>query len=351
MRSITLTRPDDWHVHLRDGDYLKDTVRDIARYFGRGIIMPNLVPPVTEVSQARAYRDNIVSLVPAGAAFMPLMTLYLTDATSEETVIQAKQSGFINAFKLYPAGATTNSESGVDAIEALYPVFEAMQQHDMVLAIHGEVTDDDVDIFDREAVFIDRHFAPIVERFPELKVVFEHVTTREAVQFVEQARDRVGATITAHHLLYNRNDLLAGGMRSLFYCLPVLKRDTHRQALIDAATSENPRFFLGTDSAPHPRYRKENACGCAAGCYSAHAALELYAEAFDSADSLERLEDFASHRGPDFYGLPRNKDKVVLAEEAWTVPEALTFGNEELIPLRCGEEVRWTVKDVEANPV
>lgn len=343
MRQITITRPDDWHVHLRDGDYLTDTVRDMARYFGRAIVMPNLVPPVADVASARQYRDRIVSLVPAGSGFEPLMTLYITPETSEETVAQASQSGLVHAFKLYPAGATTNSDAGVEAIETLYPVFEAMQAHGMVLAIHGEVTDDKVDIFDREAVFIDSTLAPITEKFPELPVVFEHVTTREAVDFVRQARPRVAATLTVHHLLYNRNDLLAGGIKPLYYCLPVLKRDTHQRALIEAATSGDPRFFLGTDSAPHPRSRKENACGCAAGCYTAHAAIELYAEAFDDAGSLDRLEDFASHFGPDFYGLPRNQDKITLTETPWDVPETLAFGQETLVPIRGGSQVRWRV--------
>ncbi len=341
-----MTRPDDWHVHLRDGEYLRDTVRDISRYFGRGLVMPNLVPPVVQVAEARAYRDDIASLVrtiPGKRAFEPLMTLYLTEDTNAETVAEARQSGFIHAFKLYPAGATTNSDAGIDSIDRLYPVFAALQQHDLVLSIHGEVTDATIDVFDREAVFIDRHLAPLVDAFPELRIVFEHVTTADAVEFVASARTGVAATITAHHLLYNRNHLLVGGVKPLYYCLPVLKRDTHQQALISAATSANARFFLGTDSAPHPRSRKEDACGCAAGCYSAHAALELYAEAFDRAGRIDALEGFASHFGPDFYHLPRNADEIILRETPWEVPASLPFGRDTLIPLRTGETVNWTV--------
>lgn len=345
MRSINITRPDDWHVHLRDGEYLKDTVRDLARYFGRALVMPNLAPPVQSVAAARDYRDRIVPLVPATSSFAPLMTLYITPATTGKTVVQAKQSGLVHAFKLYPAGATTNSEAGVAAIESLYPLFEAMQEHGMVLAVHGEVTDTAVDIFDREAAFIDRHLQAICDRFPSLRLVFEHVTTREAVQFVLEANDKVAATITAHHLLFNRNDLLAGGVKPLYYCLPVLKRDTHQQSLVEAATSGSPKFFLGTDSAPHPRSSKENACGCAAGCYTAHAAIELYAEVFDHAGALDRLEGFASHAGADFYGVPRNSDRVTLAEKPWEVPRVLPFGGDTLIPIRGGEAVAWEVID------
>lgn len=346
MRSISITRPDDFHVHLRDGEYLKDTVRDMARYFGRGLVMPNLVPPVTDVDGARGYRDQIASLVPAGSAFTPLMTLYITPETSPGTVASARQSGFIHAFKLYPAGATTNSDAGVSAIEDLYPVFDAMQEHDMVLAVHGEVTDPSVDVFDREAAFIERHLAPICDAFPRLRVVFEHVTTREAVEFVRQARTGVAATITAHHLLYNRNDLLAGGMKPLYYCLPVLKRDTHQQALAEAATSGEPRFFLGTDSAPHPRSRKENACGCAAGCYTAHAAIELYAEAFDAAGKLDKLDDFAGRFGAEFYRLPRNAEQITLTETPWQVPADLPFGSETLVPIRGGDTIHWKVGSI-----
>lgn len=345
MRRVTLSRPDDWHLHLRDGDYLADTVRDTARYFGRAIVMPNLVPPVTDVDAAREYRDQIISLVPERSAFEPLMTLYLTDAMTQDTVVRAKESGFIHAFKLYPAGATTNSDAGVSGIEPLYPVFEAMAEHGMVLAIHGEVTDSDIDIFDREAAFIDRHLAAITKRFPELRIVFEHVTTSDAVQFVESANDNVAATVTAHHLLFNRNHLLAGGMRPVYYCLPVLKRDIHQQSLIAAATSGNPKFFLGTDSAPHPRPRKEDPCGCAAGCYTAHAAIELYAEAFDSAGALDQLEAFASLNGPGFYGLPVNEEQITLMEQPWEVPASLPFGQDMLVPIRAGEMVRWTVEE------
>ena len=345
MRSITITRPDDWHVHLRDGDYLRDTVRDISRYFGRAIVMPNLVPPVTSVGQARDYRDRIISLVQDGSRFAPLMTLYLTDQTSEDTVLQARQSGFIKAFKLYPAGATTNSEAGVNTIKDLFPVFAAMEKHDMPLAVHGEVADKDVDIFDREVEFIGQQLSPIIESFPDLSVIFEHITTTEAVDFVIQAPQTVAATITAHHLLFNRNDLLAGGVKPVYYCLPVLKRSEHQRSLVNAATSGSAKFFLGTDSAPHPRHAKENACGCAAGCYTAHAAIELYAEAFDAVGKLDKLEAFASHNGPDFYQLPRNEDTITLSERCWRVPDSLTFGQDDLIPIRTGDEIRWTVED------
>ncbi len=345
MRSITMIRPDDWHLHLRDGDYLRDTVRDAARYFGRAIIMPNLVPPVTDVASARTYRDQILSSVPDGSAFTPLMTLYVTEDMTPETVVQARQSGFVHAFKLYPAGATTNSAAGVGGIEKMYPVFEAMQEHDLVLTIHGEVTDAEIDIFDREAVFIDRHLRDICETFPSLRVVFEHITTREACDFVKEARPGVAATITAHHLLFNRNDLLVGGVKPVYYCLPVLKRDVHQQAVIEAATSGSDRFFLGTDSAPHPRHRKEDACGCAAGCYTAHAAVELYAEAFDRAGALDHLEGFASRHGPAFYRLPVNEDTITLVEQAWDVPATLPFGEDTLVPLRAGESVSWQVEE------
>jgi len=345
MRTLTITRPDDWHVHLRDGDYLANTVKDISRYFGRAIIMPNLVPPVAEVSQAQAYRDRIISLVPELSNFSPLMTLYLTDETSEETVIQAKESGIINAFKLYPAGATTNSDAGVNSIQDMFPVFGAMQEHGIPLAVHGEVADEQVDIFDRETAFIEQQLQPIVEAFPELKIIFEHITTTRAVEFVEQAGENVAATITAHHLLFNRNDLLSGGVKPIYYCLPILKRSTHQQSLLNAATSASHKFFLGTDSAPHPLSAKESACGCAAGCYTAHAALELYAEAFDAVGKLSQLEAFASHNGPDFYGLPRNEGTVTLIEQEWEVPASLEFGDDKLIPIRTGDQILWTVKE------
>jgi dihydroorotase len=307
--------------------------------------MPNLVPPVTSVEQARDYRDRIVSLVQDGSRFTPLMTLYLTDETNEDTVREARQSGFIKAFKLYPAGATTNSEAGVNTIQNLFPIFAAMEKQGMPLAVHGEVTDEDVDIFDREAEFIGQQLSPIIESFPDLRVIFEHITTREAVDFVIQAPQTVAATITAHHLLFNRNDLLAGGVKPVYYCLPILKRSQHQMALLSAATSGNAKFFLGTDSAPHPRHAKENACGCAAGCYTAHAAIELYAEAFDAAGKLDNLEAFSSHNGPDFYQIPRNEDTITLTEEGWRAPDSLTFGQDDLVPIRTGEEIRWTVKD------
>ncbi len=343
MRSITITRPDDWHIHLRDGDYLSRTVADAARYFGRALVMPNLVPPVTDVSLARDYRDRITAEIPEGSGFDPCMTLYLTDTTSEDTVVAAKQSGFVLAFKLYPAGATTNSAAGVNSIISLYPLFEAMEKHDMVLSIHGEVTDDEIDIFDREAVFIDTVLNPICEHFQGLRIVLEHITTKEAVSFVKESSDKVAATVTVHHLLYNRNDLLAGGLKPIHYCLPVLKRSQHQTALIEAIASGDRSFFLGTDSAPHPRHAKENACGCAAGCYTAHAAIELYAEVFDSLGQLDLLEGFSSHYGADFYQVPRNEDQIELVFDAWEVPMSLTFGEDDLVPTRAGETVNWRI--------
>ena len=349
MREITMTRPDDWHLHLRDEAYLKDTVRDAARYFHRAIVMPNLDPPVTTVADANRYRQEILEVVPSGTHFEPLMTLYLTDQTEITTVVEAAQCDFVNAIKLYPAGATTNSAAGINTIDNLYPIFEAMQQHGIVLCIHGEVTDHDMDIFDREAAFIDRHLGDIVRAFPELKIVFEHITTSEAVQFVSDAPPTVTATITAHHLLYDRNDMLAGAIRPLFYCLPILKRGTHRFSLLEAAAFGGSKFFLGTDSAPHPRHHKEDACGCAAGCYTAHAALEMYAEAFDQVEALSNLEAFASFNGPDFYGLPRNEDTITLREQPWDVPELLSFGNDELVPLGAGDQIRWTVLGTESD--
>ena len=344
MRSISIIRPDDWHVHLRDASYLKTTVEDISRYFGRAIVMPNLDPPVVTVGEAERYRDAIISFVPEDSSFMPLMTLYLTDQTTPEIVIEAKQSGFVHAMKLYPAGVTTNSAAGVQAIDNLYPIFEVMQTEQMVLAVHGEVADDSIDIFDREKVFIDRHLTDICATFPNLKIVFEHISTREAAAFVKEASTNVAATVTAHHLLFNRNDLLAGGMKPVYYCLPVLKRDLHQQALIAAVTSPDSSFFLGTDSAPHPRADKEHACGCAAGAYTAHAAIELYAEVFDEAGCMNQLEAFASFRGPDFYGLTRNQDVITLTEQPWDVPASQAFGEDDLIPIRAGESIRWSVK-------
>ena len=344
MRSLTLTRPDDWHVHLRDGEYLTDTVADTARVFARAIVMPNLVPPVDQVQIAADYRDQIIKSIPENSLFVPLMTLYLTENTNTQTVIDAKESGFIHAFKLYPAGATTNSDAGISAIRSLYPIFECMQEQGMRLCIHGEVTDDSVDVFDREAAFIDDSLIPITKDFPELKIIFEHITTKDSVDFVNSSSTNVAATITPHHLLLNRNHMLAGGMKPLYYCLPILKRDTHQHALIKAATSGSPNFFLGTDSAPHPRAAKENACGCAAGIYSAHAAIELYAEAFDRANALDRLEGFSSFFGPDFYGLERNTDSITLIDEPWQVPDTHKFGDDLLIPMRSDDRILWKIK-------
>lgn len=342
MTTITITRPDDWHVHLRDGDVLTDTVRDISRYNGRALIMPNTVPPVTTTDMALAYRDRIMAQKPA-EQFQPLMSLYLTDNISGEEIRKAKASGAVVAAKLYPAGATTNSDSGVTDVRNIYPALEVMQEVGMLLLIHGEVTHHDVDIFDREKTFLDTVLAPVVRDFPNLKIVVEHITTSDAVEFVNNAGDNVAATITAHHLLYNRNHMLVGGIRPHFYCLPILKRNTHQQALIAAATSGSKKFFLGTDSAPHSKGKKEAACGCA-GSYTAHAALELYAEAFELAGKLENLEAFASHNGPDFYGLPRNTDTVTLTKESWNVPESMPFGQDTVVPIRAGESILWTVK-------
>jgi dihydroorotase len=343
VTELSLLRPDDWHVHLRDDSALAHTCADMARYFGRAIVMPNLTPPVTTVAAASAYRERILAaMADLPRRFEPLMTLYLTDATDAGEIRRAADSDFVHAVKLYPAGATTNSEAGVAELEALYPTLEAMQDADLPLLIHGEVTDHSVDIFDREKVFIDRHLAPIVQRFPGLRVVLEHITTADAVDFVSSAPGNVAATITAHHLLLNRNDMLVGGIRPHYYCLPVLKRNTHREALLRAATSGSPRFFLGTDSAPHATGRKETACGCA-GCYTAHAALELYAEAFEAAGALDRLEGFASHFGADFYRLPRNTDRITLRKSPWTVPAQLPLADTQLTPLRAGEAVQWQV--------
>ena len=343
MLELRITRPDDWHVHLRDGEALNYTAPALARYFGRAIAMPNLVPPITTTAAAIAYRQRIVAAQQhCGRQFVPLPVLYLTDATSPQEIAIAKNSGAVFAAKLYPAGATTNSANGVTDLQRIEPVLAAMQQHDLPLLIHGEVTDSDVDVFDREQRFIDRHLSAIVESFPALRVVFEHITTAEAVAFVEAAPATVAATITAHHLLYNRNHLLAGNIRPHFYCLPILKRSTHQAALLAAATSGNSKFFLGTDSAPHARHKKEAACGCA-GCYTAHAAIELYAEAFEQADALDRLEGFASFFGADFYGLPRNTDTITLRKQAWHIPEQLSFGTDSLIPLRAGEQILWQV--------
>lgn len=341
MTTMTITRPDDWHTHLRDGDVLKDTVRDISRYMGRAIIMPNLIPPVTDTEAALAYRDRILAEKPQ-AHFSPLMTLYLTDNTTPDEIRKAKATGHIHAAKLYPAGATTNSDSGVTSFEKILPTLEAMQEVGMLLLIHGEVTTHDVDIFDREKTFLETVLAPIVENMPNLKIVVEHITTKDAVDFVNQAGPNVAATITAHHLMFNRNHMLVGGIRPHFYCLPILKRNTHQQALIEAATSGSKKFFLGTDSAPHAQGRKESACGCA-GSYTAHAAIELYAEVFEQAGALNKLEAFASFNGPDFYGLPRNTDTITLVKENWAVPETLAFGNDVVVPIRASESLNWKV--------
>ncbi|MDE1349367.1 dihydroorotase [Vibrio aestuarianus] len=342
MKTLTITRPDDWHVHLRDGDVLTDTVRDISRYNGRALIMPNTVPPITTTELALSYQERIMAQKPRDS-FKPLMTLYLTDNTTPDEIRKAKASGAIVAAKLYPAGATTNSDSGVTCAKNIYPVLEAMQDVGMLLLIHGEVTAHDVDIFDREKAFLDTVLAPIVNDFPKLKIVLEHITTAEAVEFVKNANDNVAATITAHHLMYNRNHMLAGGIRPHFYCLPILKRNTHQLALIQAATSGSKKFFLGTDSAPHAKGKKEAACGCA-GSYTAHAALELYAEVFEQVNQLGHLEAFASHNGPDFYGLPRNSDTVTLINEPWSVADSMPFGSDTVVPIRGGETVAWTVK-------
>ncbi|NOH29980.1 dihydroorotase [Vibrio mediterranei] len=341
MTTLTITRPDDWHVHLRDGEVLKDTVRDISRYNGRALIMPNTIPPVTDTEMALAYKARIMAEKPS-EQFEPLMALYLTDNTSQEEIRKAKSAGVVAA-KLYPAGATTNSDSGVTSAKNIYSVLETMEDVGMLLLVHGEVTTHDVDIFDREKEFLDTVLAPIVNDFPNLKIVLEHITTADAAQFVKNANDNVAATITAHHLMYNRNHMLVGGIKPHFYCLPILKRGTHQQALVEAATSGSKKFFLGTDSAPHAKGKKEAACGCA-GSYTAHAAVELYAEVFEQEGKLENLEAFASHNGPDFYGLPRNTDTITLEKSEWNVPEAMPFGNDIVVPIRGGETVNWQVK-------
>ena len=337
MDRLTLTRPDDWHLHLRDGAMLAAVLPDTARRFGRAIVMPNLKPPVRTVADAAAYRERILAALPADMAFEPLMTLYLTDNTDPAEIARAKASGFVQAVKYYPAGATTNSDSGVTDIRKVDAVLAAMQEAGLPLLLHGEVTDTEVDVFDREAVFIDRILAPLLQRLPRLKIVLEHITTRQAAEFVTAAPANVAATVTAHHLLYNRNAMFQGGIRPHYYCLPVLKRETHRAALIEAATGGNPKFFLGTDSAPHPKGAKECACGCA-GIYTAHAALELYAEAFDGAGALDRLEAFASVHGPDFYGLPRNTETVTLVRETTPLAADHLAG---VVPLRAGENLAW----------
>jgi len=340
--TLTIARPDDWHVHLRDGEVLKDTVKDISRYFGRAIVMPNLVPPVTNAALAKSYYDRIMAAKPS-THFQPLMVLYLTDNTSAEDIIEAKASGLVYAAKLYPAGATTNSSSGVTDVDNLKDVFAAMQSVGMPLLIHGEVTSDEIDIFDREQVFIDTILAPLVANYPTLKVVLEHITTKNAVDFVNSASSNVAATITAHHLLFNRNHMLVGGIRPHYFCLPILKRNIHQVALITAATSGSAKFFLGTDSAPHAQHAKESACGCA-GSYTAHAAIELYAEVFEQENALDKLEAFASLNGPTFYQLPVSDDKITLVKKAWQIPATLTFGNDVVVPIRADDSIAWQVK-------
>jgi len=339
MNEITITRPDDWHVHLRDGDVLKTVVPHTAAEFGRAIVMPNLKPPVTTAEQALAYKARIQAAMHEGVNFEPLMTLYLTDNLAPDEIYRSKEEGVVAA-KLYPAGATTNSDAGVTNMRHIYKTLEVMQKSGMLLLVHGEVTSQDIDLFDREAVFIDTQLIPLRKDFPELKIVFEHITTKEAAQYVESCAKHTGATITAHHLLYNRNAIFIGGVRPHFYCLPVLKRETHRLALVKAATSGLPQFFLGTDSAPHAAHLKEHASGCA-GCYTAHAAMPMYAEAFDQADALDKLEGFSSFYGADFYGLPRNSGKITLRRESWTPPESFAFGDAQLKPLRSGESLPW----------
>jgi len=341
---LTIIKPDDWHLHLRDGEQMASVVQYTARRFARAVVMPNLTPPVTDTAQAIAYRDRILAALPEGHGFEPLMTLYLTDELPPTEIARAAASGSVHAVKLYPAGATTNSAVGVTRIERVYPVLEAMQHLDFLLLVHGEVTAGEVDIFDREQSFIDRVLRPLARDFPALRIVLEHITTADAVRFVLAAPPQLAATITAHHLLYNRNAILASGIRPHFYCLPVLKRETHRQALIEAATSANPKFFLGTDSAPHPCAGKETSCGCA-GIFTAHAALELYAEAFEQVGALGRLEGFASRFGADFYRLTHNREHIRLVREAWRVPSSYGFARDQLVPLRAGETVAWRVVD------
>lgn len=337
---LTLTRPDDWHLHLRDDAALASVAAHSAHRFARAIVMPNLKPPVTTTALAQAYRQRILAALPAGSHFEPLMTLYLTDRLTAQEITTAIESGIVKGVKLYPAGATTNSDAGVSDIRLRYPVLEAMQREGMPLQVHAEVTDPEVDIFDRERAFIDRHMISLVKDFPELRIVFEHVTTVDAVDFVRSSGGRLAATITPQHLLYNRNAMLAGGIRPHFYCLPILKRSSHQAALLQAATSGDPRFFLGTDSAPHAQSAKESACGCA-GCYSAHAAIELYAAVFEQAGALDKLEGFASFFGADFYGLSRNQEQITLEKKAWTVPISYPFGDEKVVPLAAGETLAW----------
>jgi dihydroorotase len=342
VQQLTLTRPDDWHLHLRDGALMRSVVQDSARQFARAIVMPNLRPPVTLTEQAQDYRKRILAALPPGSDFQPLMTLYLTDNTKAEEIGKAIESGIVHAVKYYPAGATTNSDSGVTDIRKTHAVLEEMQRCGMPLLMHGEVTDPVVDVFDREAVFIERILMPLMKDFPQLRVVFEHITTKDAVQFVAGAPDHIAATITAHHLLHNRNAMFSGGMRPHYYCLPVLKREVHREALGKAAISGNRKFFLGTDSAPHEQHLKESACGCA-GIYTAHAAIELYAEVFERLNALDKLEGFASIYGADYYRLPRNTGTITLRRESWQVPGSLAFGEHRLVPLRAGEKIIWKI--------
>ena len=338
--TLSLTRPDDWHLHLRDGPTLAAVAPDTARRFGRAIVMPNLLPPVTTTAQALAYRERVLAAVPAGLSFEPLMALYLTDETTPAEILRARASGAVAAVKLYPAGATTHSDAGVTDLARTHGALAAMAETGLPLLIHGEVTDPQVDIFDRERVFLERSLLPLIERFPRLKVVLEHVSTREGVARVQDGPERLAATLTPHHLLLSRNAMFAGGLRPHHFCLPVAKREEDRLALVEAATSGHPRFFLGTDSAPHPRRRKESG-SAPGGIYTAHAAIELYAEVFEQAGALDRLEAFASFHGPDFYGLPRNRERVTLVREPWTVPASLAMGEEELVPFRAGERVAW----------
>lgn len=341
--TLKIIQPDDWHVHLRDDDYLSRTVSDISRYFARAIVMPNLAPPVTKLHLARSYYERIIAHLPEDHNFTPLMTLYLTDQTQISDILEASHSDIVQAAKLYPAGATTNSANGVTDINKLYPVFAQMEKSGMPLLLHGEVTDKDIDIFDREKIYIERTLTPLLTEFPNLKVVMEHITTQDAVQFITSSSATIAATITAHHLMYNRNHMLAGNIRPHFYCLPILKRNIHQQALINAATSGSHKFFLGTDSAPHIKENKETACGCA-GSYTAHAAIELYAEVFDQAQALDKLEAFASFNGPDFYGLPRNKSTITLIKQAWQVPQSYEFGDSCVVPIKAGETVQWQLQ-------
>jgi dihydroorotase len=340
LTQFTLTRPDDWHLHLRDGAALKAVLPDTARQFARAIVMPNLRPPVTTTELAMAYRQRILDALPQGLKFEPLMTLYLTDNTTAEEIKKAKTSGIVHGVKLYPAGATTNSDAGVSDLAKCTKALEAMQAVGLPLLVHAEVTDANVDVFDREKVFIDRHMVPLLKSFSSLKIIFEHITTKDAADFVMSAPKNVAATITAHHLLMNRNDMFKGGIQPHHYCLPILKREEHRQALVSAAISGNAKFFLGTDSAPHAQSTKENACGCA-GMYTAHAAIELYAEAFEAANALDKLEAFASFYGADFYGLPRNTDQITLNKHGWQVPKSIPFGDDVIVPLRAGQQIGW----------